>query len=316
MKSAPTTPIANSTVALDTLAPHPRNYRSHPADQIRKLASSLRRFGQVRSIVVQEQSPNHYLIVAGHGIVDAAKQLHWQTLRADVLPSSWTESQVEGYLVADNLHVLGADDDLVVLTQLLQEQAQSGDDLSSVGSSFADLNDLLAQLQEEDTGTPEYAPPPMPPISDDIPGRIRREVPSYLQQQTEPDREGDLFEGDDGDVPSSSPFHGSTLGRTAPQEDGQPSDASLVTYGEQGHYPGTTREGRIQTYNASLIRQIVLIMNQDEYLWAVQSLKNLMAHYHAKNHTELIFLLIRDAVSQLTAPAAIKQLPEPEAAEE
>src|SRR6266516_3736708 len=91
----------NKIVSLDSLVPHPRNYRVHPKMQIDKLALSLQRFGQGRSIVVQD-SPDKLIIVAGHGIVEAAQALQWKELRADILPADWTDTQVEGYLIADN----------------------------------------------------------------------------------------------------------------------------------------------------------------------------------------------------------------------
>ena len=142
-----TTPvIQHAVVPLDALAPHPRNYRQHPQQQLDRLAASLARFGQVRSIVVQEGAPGRYLMVAGHGLAEAARAQGYRELRADVIPATWTPEQVEGYLIADNQHANGAQDDMVALAELLEAQYAADYDLASVGSSREELDALLAEL--------------------------------------------------------------------------------------------------------------------------------------------------------------------------
>lgn len=141
--------VTHATVPLAALAPHPRNYRRHPEQQLGRIAASLARFGQVRSIVVQEGAPGRYLIVAGHGVVEAARGQGLTELHADIIPAEWTPEQVEGYLIADNMS--GADDDLVRLAELLEGQQHAGYDLESVGydaDELAALLDGLAQAED------------------------------------------------------------------------------------------------------------------------------------------------------------------------
>ena len=64
--------IVNRVVPLGAIEAHSRNYQQHPESQIAELMASLRRFGQVRSLVVQEQDGS-YLMVAGHGVMEAAR---------------------------------------------------------------------------------------------------------------------------------------------------------------------------------------------------------------------------------------------------
>lgn len=45
--------VVNRIVDVASLTPHPRNYNAHSDGQIGDLRASLKRFGQVRSIVVQ-----------------------------------------------------------------------------------------------------------------------------------------------------------------------------------------------------------------------------------------------------------------------
>lgn len=148
----PTESVQHAIVALDALTPHPRNYRSHPEAQVARLAASLARFGQVRSIVVQEGADGRYLIVAGHGLAQAARERGLSELRADVIPATWTDTQVEGYLVTDNESSRLADDDLAQLAALLEEQQSAGYDLEALGYCDDELAELLEQLGDKAQG--------------------------------------------------------------------------------------------------------------------------------------------------------------------
>ncbi len=154
--------IKNAVIPLDALAPHPRNYNLHPEAQIGKLRASLARFGQVRSVVVQEGAPGKYLIVAGHCLAEAAKLQGFPELRADIIPASWSAEQVEGYLVADNLTQRDSVADDTILAQLLQEQLDAGYDLMTLGSDEDELADLLkkTEVPSLDDLTEEYGDEP------------------------------------------------------------------------------------------------------------------------------------------------------------
>ncbi len=154
----------NTIVPLHRLFAHPENYRVHPPTQIANLVASLTRFGQGRSIVCQD-GPEHLLIVAGHGVVEAARRLDWQELRADILPADWTPVQVKGYLIADNLLSAQAEDDTDILAHLLQEQQSAGYDLAALGSGDEALRQMLESLgdgyageQEEGDGAEDELP--------------------------------------------------------------------------------------------------------------------------------------------------------------
>lgn len=136
----------NRMVPVASLYPHAQNYKQHPPEQIRKITASLTRFGQVRSIVVQACENGSYTIVAGHGVVEAATQLKMLELRADVFASWVPETEIKGYLVADNLLGVDAVDDERVLAELLQEQSDAGFDLASMGSDDETLRQMLESL--------------------------------------------------------------------------------------------------------------------------------------------------------------------------
>lgn len=46
-------------VPIDTITPHPRNYRSHPDPQLSQLGASHARFGQFRSLVAPDRGRRH-----------------------------------------------------------------------------------------------------------------------------------------------------------------------------------------------------------------------------------------------------------------
>lgn len=138
--------IRHASLSLSTVYPHPRNYRIHTEKQLAQLQKSLLQFGQVRSIVVQDRDDGTYLTVAGHGVAEAARGLNWNTIAADIIPSSWTEREIEGYLIADNQHSKQAKDDEYILAELLQEQKNAEVDFESLGFYDEALDDLLAKI--------------------------------------------------------------------------------------------------------------------------------------------------------------------------
>lgn len=108
--------IQHRDVSLADLAPHPRNYNRHSDAQIARIARSLTRFGQVRSIVTWRNTT-----LAGHGVVAAARSLGWPSLRADVLPDAYPEQDALAYVVADNELARLSDPDQEQLAAILEE---------------------------------------------------------------------------------------------------------------------------------------------------------------------------------------------------
>ena len=57
-------------VPIDKLVPYVNNARTHSADQIMKLRSSLREFGFINPVIIDRD----YGVIAGHGRLMAAKE--------------------------------------------------------------------------------------------------------------------------------------------------------------------------------------------------------------------------------------------------
>lgn len=84
-------------VPVGDLVPYANNARRHSSSQIAQLRASLREFGFVTPILVDEQNN----IIAGHGRVEAARA-EGMTKVPCVLVTDLTETQRRAYILADN----------------------------------------------------------------------------------------------------------------------------------------------------------------------------------------------------------------------
>lgn len=84
-------------ISIDELKPYERNARTHSRKQIRQIADSVKTFGFINPVIVDQNNR----VMAGHGRVEAAKILSMSvvpTIRLDHL----TEDQIRTYILADN----------------------------------------------------------------------------------------------------------------------------------------------------------------------------------------------------------------------
>lgn len=140
-------------IPIDELEPFPGNPRVGDVDAVR---ASLRRFGQVRPILVD--GPR---IVAGHHVRLAAKAEGW-THVAGIENDFADEDEARAYLLADNrIPELGTYslDALVTHLNALAEL----DALEGTGYTRDDLDDRLAKLRQLNRETPAAPPGPEPP---------------------------------------------------------------------------------------------------------------------------------------------------------
>lgn len=123
-------------VPLADLRPHPRNYRGHTEVQLAHLVQSVTEHGLYRPVVVARDN----VILAGHGLVEACRQLQWLTIsvvRVDLDPF---DVQALKLLIGDNQIAQGADIDDRALTETLKEISELADLL---GTGY-DTQQLLA----------------------------------------------------------------------------------------------------------------------------------------------------------------------------
>lgn len=124
-------------VNIETVKPHPRNYKSHPADQIEHLKKSITDNGIYRNVIVASDNT----ILAGHGVVTAAKALGLTSIPILRLPIHSGHINAIKLLTADNeVSHLGEVDDRA-LTNILKEIM---DDADLLGTGYDEK--MLANL--------------------------------------------------------------------------------------------------------------------------------------------------------------------------
>lgn len=84
-------------ISIDELKPYENNARLHPQDQIDKITNSIREFGFITPVIIDENNT----ILVGHGRTKAAKEAG-----LDKVPyrriTNLTEEQKRAYILADN----------------------------------------------------------------------------------------------------------------------------------------------------------------------------------------------------------------------
>jgi hypothetical protein len=118
-------------VRADTLKPHPRNYQTHPDDQLAHIAESLASHGFYRNIVVAREGT----ILAGHGVVLAAIKTGREQVPVMRLDLSPDEPRALKVLTSDNEIGNLAEVDDRALTELLKG-IMNDDDVGLLGTGF------------------------------------------------------------------------------------------------------------------------------------------------------------------------------------
>ena len=126
-------------VAIDRLVPYARNARTHSKEQILQLRSSLREFGFVNPIIVDQELN----IIAGHGRVLAAKAEGLSEVPC-VFAEHLTETQKRAYILADNRLALSAGWDEELLALEFGELKDLGFDLELTGFGVDEIEKLFS----------------------------------------------------------------------------------------------------------------------------------------------------------------------------
>lgn len=90
-------------VEISKLIPYVNNARTHSAEQITKLRSSLREFGFINPVIIDSD----YNVIAGHGRIEAAKLENIKEVPC-VLVDYLTPAQKRAYIIADNRMAMDA----------------------------------------------------------------------------------------------------------------------------------------------------------------------------------------------------------------
>jgi DNA modification methylase len=153
-------PACIELVPIRTLRPNPRNARTHSARQIRLIKESIQKFGQIKPVIIDDNST----ILAGHGFIEAARLAGLN--RVAVLRfSHLTETQKRAYLLADNkiAEEAGWNREMLAieLGELVDLLPAEGFDISLTGFETAEIDLLLADMAPS-TPEPVDAIPTLP----------------------------------------------------------------------------------------------------------------------------------------------------------
>jgi DNA modification methylase len=130
------------------LIPYARNARRHSKKQIKQIADSIRRFGFNNPVLISEEGE----IIAGHGRVEAAKQLGLATIPTLKL-SHLSEAERRAYILADNKLALNAGWDPDLLAIELQGLIDLDFDVTLTGFSLAEVDLTLDAARDADPGS-------------------------------------------------------------------------------------------------------------------------------------------------------------------
>lgn len=165
--------IPTTTLPLNALTPHPENYNTHPASQIKELAESLSTFGQFKNIVTWTCPENmttpegHELhegltyILAGHGLWLAAMEAGVDELEVKDYSGISYEMAI-GLLLIDNAAPLGSEPDAQRLAALLERTREMTADRPGLGAMLerlrlkAGMNGQAIDPMAEWQGMPEF----------------------------------------------------------------------------------------------------------------------------------------------------------------
>ena len=126
-------------VKVSELIPYVNNARTHSQEQVNKLRSSLREFGFVNPVII-DQDKN---VIAGHGRLMAAKE-EGITEVPCVLVDYLTEAQKKAYILADNRYAQDAGWDEELLRLEIESLEGMDFDVSLTGFDDQEIADLFA----------------------------------------------------------------------------------------------------------------------------------------------------------------------------
>lgn len=151
---------------ISRLIPYARNSRTHSDAQISQLAASIKQWGWTVPILIDETG----MIIAGHGRLAAAQKLNYKQVPV-VIANNWSEEKKRAYVIADNKLALNAGWDTELLALEIQELKATDFNLSILGFTDEELNNLIPVNVTEGL-TDEDAVPEPPPEPITKPGDI------------------------------------------------------------------------------------------------------------------------------------------------
>ena len=130
---------------IASLKPYAGNARTHSRKQLKQIAASIERFGFTNPVLISDAGE----IIAGHGRVEAAKQIGWKAVPTLAL-SHLSETERRAYVLADNKLALNAGWDRDILAIELQALIDFDFDVELTGFSLAEIDLVLDEASDAD----------------------------------------------------------------------------------------------------------------------------------------------------------------------
>jgi ParB-like chromosome segregation protein Spo0J len=124
---------------IEDIKEYEKNVKQHPADQIAKIAKSIKEFGFNIPILVDKENT----IIAGHGRLLAAKSLEMKKIPV-IRMEHLTEDQVRAFRIADN-KVAESPWEMDFLKDELIALRDSDIDLFSTGFTEEEIQEIVVQ---------------------------------------------------------------------------------------------------------------------------------------------------------------------------
>lgn len=138
-------------VSVSKLIPYINNARTHSAEQIMKLRSSLREFGFINPVIIDSE----YNVIAGHGRIMAAKEEGIKEVPCAFV-DYLTEAQKKAYILADNRMAIDAGWDEELLRIEIESLQGEGFDIGFTGFDESELADLFGKDDTSDVKDDDY----------------------------------------------------------------------------------------------------------------------------------------------------------------
>ena len=148
-------------ISTEKLIPYVNNARTHSAEQINKLRSSLREFGFINPVIIDRD----YNVIAGHGRIEAAKAEGISEVPC-VFADYLTEAQKKAYILADNRMAMDAGWDEELLRVEIEALQAESFDIGLTGFDESEIADLFETDSEvKDDGFDVDAELERPPVT-------------------------------------------------------------------------------------------------------------------------------------------------------
>lgn len=132
------------TIPIKELKPYAKNNKKHPAEQVKKIADSIKEFGFNVPIIINKDN----YIIAGHGRLEASKQLDLQEVPCIKL-ENLSEDQIRAYRIMDNKSA-ESDWDMDFLKEELKLLQDNDFNMDLTGFDQPELDELFPEWQEDD----------------------------------------------------------------------------------------------------------------------------------------------------------------------